>query len=151
MVLMAIHTLNESPIYLDYEDHGYEPDFCHVSAKHAALQNGGLRIHGWAVWQYNKMALAEFHSVWERPDGVLVDVTPPKFGAKRILFIPDSRLSIVDHGSAQALYTDRCSRSEEPYWYRGAPTQEVEWGMPNNNAALVVYCEKLGLPDTSMT
>ena len=43
----------KDPIYLDFEDYGYAANFCHVSAKHMALKNGGSRVHGWALWLFD--------------------------------------------------------------------------------------------------
>lgn len=146
----ALHHLTAKPVFVEFEDRGYEENYCHVSAKHAALTHGGARVHGWAVWQFEGMALAEFHSVWRKPDGALVDVTPPKFGASKVLFVEDPTLSIVDHGSVQAVYVDRSSLPDLPYWLNGKPHNEAEWAIANKAPDLVRYCQKLGLPDTSM-
>lgn len=148
--LCRLHNLTDQPVYVDYEDHGYEADYCHVSAKHAEITRGGKRIHGWAIWQFDSCAMAEFHSIWEDPNGRLIDVTPPKWGEAKILFVPDLSLSIVDWGNIQALYTDRSSLASHPYWHMGNPTEALEWGVPNDASDLVRYCAKLGLPDTSM-
>ena len=42
----------QDPLYLAFTDVGenYEPNFCHVSAKHMALKHAGKRVHGWALW-----------------------------------------------------------------------------------------------------
>jgi hypothetical protein len=36
-----------------YEDYGYEPSNCHLSAKHRAIHHGGQRLHGWAIWHFD--------------------------------------------------------------------------------------------------
>lgn len=61
----------------------------HIVAEHAA-RNGGKTVLGWAIIQLIGIWLeAEFHAVWEDPTGNLLDLTPRKFRADEILFIPD--------------------------------------------------------------
>ncbi|MEJ0058174.1 MAG: hypothetical protein WDM79_00585 [Terricaulis sp.] len=142
--------LSAAPVYVEFEDRGYDPNFCHVSAKHAAQQHGGRRAHGWAIWQFTELVIAEFHSVWENADGALVDVTPPKWNAKNILFVEDLSLQITTAGGMQMLYTNRSSVPDLPYWWLGQPVPYERFGMPNNNVHLVRYCSQLGMVDTSM-
>ena len=52
--------------------------------------NGGKQKFGWAVFEFKRVWLeAEFHVVWEREDGVLLDLTPREVSLDKILFIPD--------------------------------------------------------------
>lgn len=51
---------------------------------------------GWAIWEWKKVLIeAEFHAVWQRPDGTLIDITPKAtaigeiLDIKKILFLPD--------------------------------------------------------------
>lgn len=142
-------------VFLHYQDvgEGYAPDFCHVSAKHAAAKHGGRRIHGWALWQFGEgsstMIVADFHSVWEKPDGTMVDVTPPKFGTK-VLFVPDSSLAITRIGSVQQLHNNRTNFALVPRLRDGSEVREEYFGVPDDLPSLVQYCKRLGLPDTSM-
>lgn len=63
--------------------------FSIVSAQVAAY--GGTRQIGWAIWVWPKVLIeAEFHAVWKRPDGRLVDITPKPEPFERILFVKDS-------------------------------------------------------------
>lgn len=39
--------LSATPMLLQYADHGYGAAWCHVSAKHKAMMEGGKRLHGW--------------------------------------------------------------------------------------------------------
>jgi hypothetical protein len=137
----------KDPVYLDYTDVGedYAPDFCHVSAKHRVLKHGGRRVHQGGV----DVVLGDFHSVWENPDGVLVDVTPPKAG-KRTLFVRDPSLAIGREGNVQKRYNNRTNVPGAPRLWKGHPTGEEFFGVPDDRPDLVAYCEKLGLPDTSM-
>lgn len=145
----------QNPVYLDYTDvgEGYASDFCHVSAKHIASMSGGHRVHGWALWKYSQdgadVVVGDFHSVWEDPDGVLVDVTPPKAG-KRILFVRDPTLAIGKVGNIQKLYNNRTNVPDTPRLWNGQPTDEEFFGVPDDHPSLVAYCKKLGLTDTSM-
>ena len=51
---------------------------------------------GWAIWEYPKVFIeAEFHSVWQAPDGVLHDLVPRQQPPVRILFVRDPRRRYV--------------------------------------------------------
>jgi hypothetical protein len=145
----------QNPIYLDYTDVGedYGSNFCHVSAKHIVSKRDGRRVHGWALWKYSEgvvgIVIGDFHSVWENSNGVLVDVTPPKVG-KRILFVRDPSLAIGKVGNIQKLYNNRTNVPETPRLWNGAPTDNEFFDVPDDHPSLVVYCQKLGLADTSM-
>lgn len=148
----------KDPVFVDYVDMGagYVADFCHVSAKHAAQEHGGRRVHGWALWQYDDpsgvhppIIMGDFHSVWETPDGVLNDVTPPKLGNK-VLFVRDPSLTIKATGTSQLLYHNRTNVPAAPRLWKGNIVVHDCFPMPNDNPHLVAYCRKLGLPDTSM-
>jgi len=148
---LALYGLTGQPVYVDYDgSDGYEPNHCHISVKHVALTKKGKRIHGWALWQFEGFVLGEFHSIWENPAGEWIDVTPPKWGADKVLFVADPTLSIYDHGEVQALYCDRSSIEGHRYWFQGTPMTEEEWAIPNDHPELKRYCDKLGLPNTSM-
>jgi hypothetical protein len=121
--LLRIANLTETPEFLDYRDCGYAQNFCHVSAKHKAFESGGKRIHGWAIWQFNELAIAEFHSVWEDPDGNLVDVTPPTYGKGRILFVRDPNTRILMDGNDFILPTNITSLGDMPNFLHGQPTR----------------------------
>lgn len=52
--------------------------------------DGGSIVHGWAIWEFPGVYVeSEFHSVWQSPNGTLVDITPRAMPVSRILFIPD--------------------------------------------------------------
>lgn len=54
--------------------------------------HGGKERFGWLIFEIKGVWLeAEFHVVWERPDGALVDVTPRKQPLNRHLFLPDAK------------------------------------------------------------
>lgn len=148
----------KDPVFVEFKevDNRYEPNFCHVSAKHAAQEKGGRRVHGWALWQYDDPAglalpviVGDFHSVWETPEGELIDVTPPKLGA-RVLFVPDPSLSIKSSDSVQMLYHNRTNVPDARRIFKGNPISDDCFSVPNDDPYLVAYCKKLGLPNTSM-
>lgn len=54
--------------------------------------HGGMQVTGWAIWERTGVLIeAEFHCVWQRPDGVLVDITPREQDFDCILFLPDPK------------------------------------------------------------
>lgn len=55
---------------------------------------GGSAQHGWRMREQPAVFVeGEFHAVWRRPDGALIDVTPREDGLSEILFLPDSKLT----------------------------------------------------------
>jgi hypothetical protein len=135
--------LTDAPAVLGYHDAGYDADWCHVSAKHHAITNGGRRIHGWALWQYDGLVMGDFHSVWEDGDK-LVDVTPPKFGGSQVMFVRDRVTDIYEMQGVIVLPTNRTSLRQTPFYWEGQPTTEQIWGLLPTEPALVAYCAKLG-------
>jgi hypothetical protein len=103
--LNEINSLVGVPEIVKYENHNYDPAFCHVSAKHIALQRGVRRVHGWSYWrvtdvdessgQSASLMMAEHHSVWENEKGKLIDVTPPRHGGAATLFLRDDSATIA--------------------------------------------------------
>lgn len=138
--------LKSSPIFLSYEDCGYEREWCHVSAKHRALRHGGRRVHGWALWQYDELLLGDHHSVWETREGKLVDVTPPRFGANRILFVRDDAATIEEENGNYMLFVNRSSLRKFPFFWQGKPTEYTIWPCPPDKTDLVAYCTRLQIP-----
>jgi hypothetical protein len=138
--------LQHAPTFLPYQDFGYGAEWCHVSAKDRAIKGGGRRIHGWAVWQFNGIALADFHSVWQTPEGQLVDVTPPKYGTNQVLFVRDDNCKIEEEDGFYFLYVNRSSDAGNPFYWDGKPTQYTHWPLAPANPHLVQYCQKLSLP-----
>lgn len=52
--------------------------------------HGGTAVVGWAIWEVPGVYIeAEFHTVWQAPDGVLHDLTPRPKAFESILFLPD--------------------------------------------------------------
>ncbi len=112
-------------------------------------KNGGTRVHGWALWLFDTIIVADFHSVWADEKGTLHDVTPPRIG-NRILFVRDPTLTITQIGDVQLLYNNRTNFKNAPRLWEGNLTEEDCFHIPNTHPSLVEYCKTLGLSDTSM-
>lgn len=70
---------------------GFELGYCWFNAREAVHRQGGTPIAGWAIWRLGTVLVAQPHSIWQRVDGELQDVTPNAAGEPRILFMPDKR------------------------------------------------------------
>lgn len=66
---------------------------CVAIVDRMVTEQGGKRILGWQVWEGPYLMEAEFHVVWETPDGTLKDVSIKKNKVPYILFIEDDRLT----------------------------------------------------------
>lgn len=137
-------------IPLVYQDYGYEAEWCHVSAKHRALTEGGKRVHGWALWRFRDLIVAEHHSVWENPDGKLEDVTPPRYDSNRILFVRDDTATIVEQGDTYALYANRTSDARIPYIDKGLPYDHINLLLPKQKPDFLNYCKRLEIEPSSI-
>lgn len=66
---------------------------CFPNVQKKIEQDGGSFVNGWAIWQWaNMLITAEAHCVWQRPDSVLIDITPHNYGEQTILFVPDANV-----------------------------------------------------------
>jgi len=67
-----------SVVYVDMEPlKGAPADECFYLVEAQCKEHGGRSATGWALWELPTLFVeAEFHCVWERPDGTLVDITP---------------------------------------------------------------------------
>lgn len=60
-----------------------------IVAYHIA-QHGGQTVYGWAIWEVPGVYIeAEYHSVWQSPEGELLCLTPFPLSFESILFLPD--------------------------------------------------------------
>lgn len=83
----------QHPVYVDVTpDSEAAPNQCFPNTAKRVAESGGCVVHGWQVWEWlDVLVEAEFHGVWQRPDGSLVDITPKECPIARILFLPDPR------------------------------------------------------------
>lgn len=60
-----------------------------IVPEHVA-SHGGEQKFGWSIWHWPMVFIeAEFHCIWKRPDGLLIDITPKLLPFDQILFLPD--------------------------------------------------------------
>ena len=99
------------PVFLPFTpiDARYLPKFCHLNVMHAVERFGGRRVFGWVIWELAKFKFVEgeFHSVWETPEGHLVDLTPRVDGEAEILFLRDDRRRIERVAGRDFAYANR--------------------------------------------
>ena len=73
---------------------GCRPDCCFENVPAIVERRGGSMQPGWKMREEAALFVqGDFHAVWRRPDGRLVDVTPRKDQLQEILFLPDSRMN----------------------------------------------------------
>jgi hypothetical protein len=142
--------LTNPPVHLDFVDCGYDADQCHLSAKHRAMTKGGRRVHGWAVWKFDDMLVGEHHSVWENLDKELVDITPPKFGNSRVLFVRDDQSDLIEMEGIFIMWADRTTIPGIPFGFQGSPHDEATWGLSPDNTHIVAFCQKYDLTPRDM-
>jgi len=84
-------TGSELPDFLDVAPRPDSiPSDCFTDAQKKSKAQGGSVQHGWLIWEFPEVMLEfEFHAVWRRPDGSLLDVSKKADNEKRILFVPD--------------------------------------------------------------
>jgi hypothetical protein len=64
---------------------------CFPIVKAQVERQGGRRVVGWSLWEHPKVMLeAEFHAVWQTPDGNLLDLVPRERSFPFILFLKDT-------------------------------------------------------------
>jgi hypothetical protein len=76
----VLEQLGEGPrpqfVPIECDEEAIERD-CFTNVERQIERYGGSRRFGWAIWVHtDAMIEAEFHSVWMKPIGELVDVTP---------------------------------------------------------------------------
>lgn len=60
-----------------------------IVPEHAAT-HGGKQLTGWCIWEHSDVFIeAEFHAIWEDPEGRKVDLTPRPIAVETILFLED--------------------------------------------------------------
>lgn len=80
------------PVYVPVEAQEWSlPNECFPNVRQMVQEHGGQQANGWAIWQWaNVLVEAEAHSVWQSPEGKLIDITPPAKGESEILFLRDA-------------------------------------------------------------
>jgi hypothetical protein len=72
---------------------GAPPNECFPLVEGHAKKFGGRALVGWTLWELPSLFVeAEFHSVWEKPNGGLVDITPKQRETQQVFFLNDPYL-----------------------------------------------------------
>ena len=81
-----------SPIYVDCKPLQNAPSReCFPIVEEQVSREGGAIVFGWSIWELPTVFIeAEFHAVWQSPDGRLIDIAPKDEPTAKILFQKDS-------------------------------------------------------------
>jgi len=80
----------DAPVIIQMDlSENYPKNECFDNVTANVKIHGGERIDGWQFWQHDYMLEAEYHAVWQSPEGNLVDITPKNSAFEHILFISD--------------------------------------------------------------
>ena len=72
--------------------HEAEPNNCFEVVARQVRTAGGKASYGWKLAELPYVLIeAQFHAVWRRPDGQLLDITPGPSHGGYIVFVPDAR------------------------------------------------------------
>ena len=67
-----------------------ELDDCFVTVDQQVASSGGAPVLGWAIWEVPGVLIeAEFHAVWQQPEGTLLDISARRLRFDSITFVPD--------------------------------------------------------------
>jgi SEC-C motif len=102
------------------------PGCCFQNVSAMVRRHGGSMQHGWKMREQPLVFVeGEFHAVWRRRDGGLVDVTPRTDELTKILFLPDSR--VVWQG--EAVEPHRMMLHEQPCYCGSAMPFKICHGL----------------------
>jgi hypothetical protein len=92
----------------------------------------------------------EHHSVWETPDGKLIDLTPPASGGASVLFVQDDSAMIISENGDFRMHTDRTNWRDIPRVFQGNPTPHEFYALNPAKPDLKAYSERLGFEISRM-
>lgn len=80
-----------SPTYVDARPlRGAPSKECFPIVDEYVQSHGGSSVIGWSLWELPTLFIeAEFHAVWQSPDGALLDIAPKAEPTDRIFFLSD--------------------------------------------------------------
>jgi hypothetical protein len=82
----------QPPVLVPHEPLANKPMLeCLTIVPEHVARHGGKQLTGWAIWEGTHIIEAEFHAVWQDPEGRIVDLTPrpPELDLVSILFLED--------------------------------------------------------------
>ena len=69
------------------------PNFCFQNVETQIENFSGKKCYGWEIWYKKGMIIeAEFHCIWQSPEGRFLDITPQMDGERKILFLPSHKI-----------------------------------------------------------
>ena len=76
--LISKLNLKAPPVYVKVQpESGAIVSECFPNVERKVLSSGGKMLCGWQIWEWpNVMIEAEFHAIWQSPEGDWVDITP---------------------------------------------------------------------------
>lgn len=79
------------PVYVDARPLPDMPSKeCFPIVEQYIQTHGGSSVFGWSFWELPTLFIeAEFHAVWQSPEGALLDIAPKVEPTERILFLSD--------------------------------------------------------------
>ena len=82
---------SEKPILIPLRPAVAKPvNECFTIVPKHILSYGGKQKIGWNILVWRKVLIeAEFHSVWESPEGEIIDISPKIYEADFVVFLPD--------------------------------------------------------------
>lgn len=100
------------PVFVDVHprlDSDVNDCFCDVERQVA--EAGGSVQYGWLIWEMPGVFIeGEFHAVWKKPDGVLLDVSFKRDGETKVCFVSDNERMFKE----QRVPTIRHAISDDP-------------------------------------
>ena len=80
-----------SPLYVDVVPvPGAPVEECFAIVDDRIRREGGSSVIGWALHELPTLFIeAQFHAVWQPPQGALLDITPKTVPSQRSFFLPD--------------------------------------------------------------
>lgn len=89
---------------------GAPPNECFPLVSARVREDRGALVCGWSIWEYPTLFVeAEFHAVWKKPDGSLLDITLKNHAFNHILFLIDPSR---EYGGRQVDNIRRAMRSD---------------------------------------
>lgn len=80
----------QPPISVPYEPLANKPLMeCFAIVPEHMISHGGKQLTGWAIWESKHIIEAEYHAVWQDPEGRIIDLTPRPFDVGHITFLED--------------------------------------------------------------